>query len=176
MILPCLPVPVLATLLPLTNPPPPPSWLAASCLVPLIAGQGDRQVEREQGLGPITYPQPVGQGDHLGCDGFGVLLSDGIQDDVSQEAVTFLCVKHLFPGQRETQESHFCGGESGCGLQLGPEGQPAVRAQRETVSPKDPGWGLGIPRRTCRPGSRSSPWGRGLAVGSVRLGMLFCVV
>lgn len=72
-------------------------------------------MEKEQGLGPITYPQPVDQGDHLGCDGFGVILPDGIQNDVSQEAVTFLCVKHLFPGQRETQESHLCGGERGCG-------------------------------------------------------------
>lgn len=62
-----------------------------------------------------TYPQLVGQGDHLGSHGFGVLLPDGIQDDVSQETVTFLCIKHLFPGQRETEESHLCGGESGYG-------------------------------------------------------------
>lgn len=57
-----------------------------------------------------TYPQTVGQRDHLGRDGFRILLPDGIQDNVSQESVTFLCIKHLFPGQRETKKSHLCGG------------------------------------------------------------------
>lgn len=82
----------------------------------LLWGKGDQTGGEETRPGAWqTYPQLVGQGDHLGCHGFGVLLPDGIQDDVSQEAVTFLCIKHLFPGQRETQESHFCGGESGYG-------------------------------------------------------------
>lgn len=66
--------------------------------------------EEEEGFPKAwhTYPQPVGQRHHLGCDSFGILLSNGIQDDVGQEAVTFLCIKHLFPGHREAQESHFC--------------------------------------------------------------------
>lgn len=117
--LPCLSVPnILATLLPLTSPltpPHPPN----SGLLPLASHQLLwRQGDSGEGTGPgayHTYPQPVGQGDHLGCDGFGVLLPDGIQNDVSQETVTFLCIEHLFPGQREAQEGHLCGGESGCG-------------------------------------------------------------
>lgn len=97
---PCLPVPAfLVTFLPLTYfpYPSPPIWACFLFLCTTSCG-AKGQVEKEQGLGLITYPQPVGQGDHLGCDGFGVLLPDGIQDDVGQKAVTFLCIKHLFPG------------------------------------------------------------------------------
>lgn len=88
-------------------------WLLPHPLVLYYLLQGQGAMWRRIGCPKTchTYPQPVGQGYHLGCDSFGVLLPDGIQDDVSQEAVTFLCIKHLFPGQRETQESHFCKGE-----------------------------------------------------------------
>lgn len=72
------------------------------------SGQRDMWRRRRVPKACHTYPQPVGQRHHLGCDSFGILLPDGIQDDVGQEVVTFLCIKHLFPGQREAQESHLC--------------------------------------------------------------------
>lgn len=59
-------------------------------------------------LSTQTYPQPVHEGHDFGCDFPGVLLPDGVQDDIGQEEVALPGIEYLLMGESEAKENGVC--------------------------------------------------------------------